>query len=177
MKAPQKFERAVRRRQYAKTALRLLFAALPGVAVRSQGVRAFATMSGASMTNTEMLEKQSWAVIGDVLHPTKPARAVAERLEAEGKTVSRVNPRGYPDSDGILFKDLRAAHAANKVDVIDLIINSRDGLVQMQQAAELGIKAVWIQPGAGSAEILALCKENGIAVYEGCVLIETPGGH
>lgn len=63
------------------------------------------------------------------------------------------------------------------MDVIDLIINPKDELVQMQQAADLGIGAVWIQPGAGSDEIRALCKEKGIAVYEGCVLIETPGGH
>lgn len=132
-----------------------------------------------SMTNAQMLEQHSWAVIGDVLHPTKPARAVAERLEAVGKTVLRVNPRATPASDpgGVLFKNLRDAHAANKVDVIDLIINPRDGLIQMQQAAELGIKAVWIQPGAGSDEIRTLCKENDISVYEGCVLIETPGGH
>jgi hypothetical protein len=131
------------------------------------------------MTNSHMLEQKSWAVIGDVLHPSKPARAVAERLEAIGKTVLRVNPRATPasDPDGILYKDLRAACATSPVDVIDLIINPRDGLQQMQQAAELGIKAVWIQPGAGSDEIRALCREKGIAVHEGCVLIETPGGH
>lgn len=131
------------------------------------------------MTNSEMLEQQSWAVIGDVLHPTKPARAVVERLEAIGKTVVLVNPRATAasDPDGILYRDLRDAGVKTKVDVIDLIINPRDGLEQMKQAAELEIKAVWIQPGAGSDAIRALCKEKGISVYEGCVLIETPGGH
>jgi hypothetical protein len=29
-------------------------------------------------------------------------------------------------------------------------------------------------PGAGSTEILAFCVENGLKVYEGCVLIDMP---
>ena len=40
-----------------------------------------------------MLAQARWAVVGDVLHPRKPARAVVERLEAAGKTVHRVSPR------------------------------------------------------------------------------------
>jgi phosphatidylglycerophosphatase GEP4 len=40
-----------------------------------------------------MLALPRWAVVGDVLHPRKPARAVAERLEAAGKVVVRVHPR------------------------------------------------------------------------------------
>jgi hypothetical protein len=41
-----------------------------------------------------------------------------------------------------------------KIDVIDLIINPAVGLGQIEAAAELGIKAVFIQPGAASSAIL-----------------------
>ena len=123
----------------------------------------------------DMLRQPTWAVIGDVLHPRKPARAVAERLEALGKTVVRVNPRVKPGTDphGVIFRSLRDAAAKSDIDVVDLIINPRDGLVQMEHAAALGIKSAFVQPGAGSDEILALCEREGIAVHEGCVLRET----
>ena len=42
----------------------------------------------------------------------------------------------------------------------------------MEQAAILGIKHVFVQPGAGSPEIDALCARAGIAVHHGCVLVE-----
>ena len=128
------------------------------------------SQSAASATGTpgeRMLAKRSWAVIGDVLHPSKPARSVVEKLEAAGKTVYRVNPR---DTSGTLYKSL--AEVGTSIDVIDLIINSRDGLPLMEQAADLGIKQVFIQPGAASTEIEALCERRGIEVHHGCVLVE-----
>lgn len=117
-----------------------------------------------------MLLMQHWAVIGDVLNSQKPARRVVTRLKQAGKEVHLINPR---DTSGTCHADLRAAHAAGaRIDVIDLIINSSQGLEQMEQAAELGIKHVFIQPGAGSPEIEALCARAGIAMHLGCVLIE-----
>ena len=82
-----------------------------------------------------MLAAQNWAVIGDVLNSAKPASAVVERLKGAGKTVHLVNPR---DSTGSCHKSIGDVDAP--LDVIDLIINPRDGLKQMTQAAELGVR-------------------------------------
>ena len=46
------------------------------------------------------------------------------------------------------------------------------GLEQLQAAAEMGVKNVFIQPGAESEAILAFCAEKGIAVRQGCLLRE-----
>ena len=117
-----------------------------------------------------MLAQARWAVVGDVLHPRKPARAVVERLEAAGKTVHRVSPR---DRTGTLPKTLGAVAAAGEaIDVVDLIINPRDGIKVVEEMVELGVRAVFIQPGAGSEEIEALCKREDIEVHNGCVLRE-----
>lgn len=116
-----------------------------------------------------MLQLQSWAVVGDVLHTSKAAGRCAEALRQAGREVQCVNPR---DRTGTLAKSLLDLEAP--VDAIDLVINSRDGLKQMQHAKELGIGNVWIQPGAASAEILAFCEESSIEVHEGCVLIDLP---
>jgi predicted CoA-binding protein len=104
---------------------------------------------------------------GDVLNPNKAASAVAKRLQHEGKTVHLVNPN---DQTGTLHKSLKSINGP--VDVIDLIINSYQGLELMKEAADLGIKQVFIQPGACSSEILQLCAERGIEVHQGCVLVE-----
>ena len=42
----------------------------------------------------------------------------------------------------------------------------------MSEAASLGVKRVFVQPGAGSADIEALCEAEGIELHYGCVLRE-----
>lgn len=114
-----------------------------------------------------MIAAQNWAVLGDVLNTKKAASAVVKKLQTCGKTVHCVNPN---DQTGTLHKDLKSVGAP--IDVIDLIINSSQGLMLMTEAADLGIKQVFIQPGAASPEILQLCADRGIEVHQGCVLIE-----
>ena len=46
------------------------------------------------------------------------------------------------------------------------------GLTLVDEMAELGIKKVFIQPGAGSEAVLKRCEEKGIDVFQGCVMIE-----
>lgn len=58
------------------------------------------------------------------------------------------------------------------VDVLDLCIAPAVGLGIVREANELGIRKVFIQPGAGSDEIVEYCKANGMEVHQGCVLRE-----
>jgi predicted CoA-binding protein len=113
----------------------------------------------------------SWAVIGDVLNAKKPASRVVSTLREAGKTVHLINPR---DKTGECFAGLSDVGAP--IEVIDLCINHVEGLKQMEQAAALGIKKVFIQPGAGSEAILDFCEENNVEVFMGCVMVEN-GSH
>jgi uncharacterized protein len=70
-----------------------------------------------------------------------------------------INPR---DKTGTLHKQL--TDVGEPIDAVNLIINSRDGLTQVGQMAQCGIKQLWIQPGAGSDEITTLAAANGIEV-------------
>ncbi len=117
-----------------------------------------------------MMAKQRWAVLGDVLNPAKPAAGVVGALKRAGKDVLLVNPR---DSTGACHTSLKACAAQLDADtVVDLIINPKAGLELMQEAADIGIKSVFIQPGAGSDAIKELCSQRGIEVFEGCVMVE-----
>ena len=51
--------------------------------------------------------------------------------------------------------------AAGGVDVIDLVIGPRSGLVMLQEAKDLGITDVFAQPGADAPDVLKFCNENG----------------
>ena len=136
----------------------------------ADGEEAPAAAGSSSSAGARMLSMQKWAVVGDSLHPRKPARAVAEKLEAAGKEVIRINPK---DRTGTLAKSFEeAVGSGESIDVIDLIINPKDGLVLMSEAASLGVKRVFVQPGAGSADIEALCEAEGIELHYGCVLRE-----
>ena len=58
--------------------------------------------------------------------------------------------------------------------MVNLCINSRTGLVQLNEAVDAGLqmKEVWIQPGASSPEIEAFCEQQDLPVFHGCVMVE-----
>ncbi|MCJ7689967.1 MAG: CoA-binding protein, partial [Clostridiaceae bacterium] len=59
-----------------------------------------------------------------------------------------------------------------KIEVLDLCINPNKGIKIIQEAHELKIDKILIQPGADSTEILNFCRDNGIEAIEGCALVE-----
>jgi predicted CoA-binding protein len=64
-----------------------------------------------------------------------------------------------------LFKSLTETNGA--IEVVDLVINPVKGLEVVEEMGKLGIKSLWIQPGAGSKEILETAQRLGISVHEG----------
>lgn len=114
-----------------------------------------------------MLDFKNWAVAGDVLNEEKVANLITKRLSKKGYNVFSVNPRTKKPE---VYKSLKEIEG--RVDVIDLCIHPKSGIKIMEEAKELGIDKVFIQPGAESDEILEFCAKNNITVFEGCVLLE-----
>ena len=138
--------------------------------------------------STPMLNAKTWLVVGDVLNPSKPAHTIVTHLSARQRTVYPVNPR-IADADLMQQRDKRRvatdrseweqdvqnsvkAVEGRSVDVLDLCIAPAVGLGIVREAHELGIRNVFIQPGAGSDEIVQYCTANGMEVHQGCVLRE-----
>ena len=94
-----------------------------------------------------------------------PASQVVSSLRRAGNVVHLVNPH-----DKRCNKDL--VSIGKPIDVVNLCINSYNGLILAKQAAQLGVKRVFIQPGAESRELLDFLQQNNIEVYQGCVMIE-----
>lgn len=119
------------------------------------------------MEARELLNYKDWVVVGDVLNEEKYANRILNALKNANFNVSGINPR---DNSGKAYKTL--GEVPYKVDVIDLCINPISGLKVIEEAIDLGINKVLIQPGAESDEILSLCKNKGIIAIEGCALVE-----
>lgn len=126
-----------------------------------------------------MLATQRWAVMGDVLNASKPASRIVARLHENKKQVFLVNPRAPSEEDAAkkqprVHASLAQLLQSQPIDTLDLVINSAEGLKQLEALpADLAPPLnVFIQPGAASDEIRNLCKERGWPVHEGCVLVE-----
>lgn len=126
-------------------------------------------MSGNSDIMESMLEKKIWAVIGANNDADKYGNIIYKRLKAEGFTVYPVNPM-YQEVEGDrCYPDL--ASLPEKPEVLDMVVSPKRGRVFIEEAAELGIKNIWLQPGTYDQELLALIKEKGLTGLQSCVLV------
>ena len=130
------------------------------------------TAGMAASDGSAMLKKKVWAVVGN--HGKNPVVGqLTERLRSHGKEVFRVNPYNKPPAEFSSLKDLPDPES---VECVDLVVNPTMGMDVVEQMAALGIRNLFVQPGAGSQELSSRCEELGIAVHEGCVLVELPAG-
>jgi predicted CoA-binding protein len=129
-----------------------------------------------SVGAASMLSATRWAVLGDVLNAAKPASRIVARLRANNKTVFLVNPRA-PTADNAqprVYPSLATLLSSEPIDVLDLVINSTEGLKQLSELPADTKLQVFIQPGAASNDIKQLCAQRSWPVHEGCVLVELP---
>jgi predicted CoA-binding protein len=115
----------------------------------------------------EFLQYKNWVVVGDVLNRFKYAYKILSSLKEGGFNVVGLNPSVKNDEAYKCLSDI-----PYKIEVLNLCINPEKGIKILQEAHQLKINKILIQPGAESAEILDFCKVNGIQAVEGCTLVE-----
>jgi len=121
------------------------------------------------MLEEQMLEKKIWAVVGASENPEKFGCKIYKKLKSEGYTVYPVNPN-YKTIDGeTCYSSLSAL--PEKPDVVDMVVAPRHGKDVIIEAAKLGIKNIWFQPGTYNEEILGIARENNLNIVQGCVLV------
>lgn len=118
----------------------------------------------------EMLQLPRWVVVG------RGSNGIVQRLLAHlasrGRKVSHVDPYGASGPD--VPRHLTELPLGAGPDVVDICARPDLGEEVIEECKKLGIRNVFVQPGAGSASIEAVCAEAGIAVHNGCVLVELP---
>ena len=125
--------------------------------------------AAACASRHDMLAQKRWVVVGRGTNDVVP-RLVAHLTE-HGRQALLVDP--YGKSGPEVPRSLEELPVEETVDVVDFCCNpSAFGKAIIAQCAARGIHNVFIQPGAGNAELEDDCKAAGIAFHHGCVLLE-----
>ena len=123
------------------------------------------------MSQEKMLEKKVWAVIGANQDDDKFGCKIYKRLKSRGYDVYAVNP-AYEEVDGDkCYKDLSSLPKVP--DVVEMVVSPKRGKEYLEEAARLGVRNVWFQPGTCDEELLQLAKSLGFEVVQSCVLVAT----
>lgn len=116
-----------------------------------------------------MLKKKIWAVVGANENPQKYGNMIYKKLKAHGYTVYPVNPKREEVDGEKCYPDLSSL--PQKPDVIDMVVSPQRGMPVIEEAAKLGIKYIWLQPGTYDEELLALIDRLGLQAVQACVLV------
>ena len=95
---------------------------------------------------------------------------IYKRLKSEGYTVYPVNPMYEIVEGETCFPNLESL--PQKPEVLDMVVSPKRGKAFIEEAAQLGIKNIWLQPGTYDSELLTLIKEKQLVGIQACVLVE-----
>lgn len=104
------------------------------------------------------------AVVGVSDSPDKPSWGVMQSLQEHGYRVFPVNPRitGEHVHGEFVWRELN--QIGEPIDIVDIFRRSEDVGPIVDQAIEVGAKAVWMQLGIENAEAAARAEAAGLQV-------------
>ncbi len=111
----------------------------------------------------------SWAVVGASNDASKFGNRIYRTLRSAGYRVRAVNLREREVEGDPAFPNLVALPEVPTV--INLVIPPPATLEVVEQAIEVGVSAVWFQPGSENPQAAQLALEHGLDVIEDCILV------
>lgn len=118
-----------------------------------------------------MLAAESFAVVGASRDTDKYGFLVYRSVKAAGKTVFPVNPRAAEVDGDHCYPSL--SDLPQKPEVAVMVVPPPMTEAAVAECARLGIRQIWMQPGAESAAAVEACRENDIEVVAGgpCLMV------
>jgi uncharacterized protein len=123
------------------------------------------------MLEEDMLEKKIWAVVGANQNQKKYGNMIYRKLKLRGYKVYAVNPLYDTVEGDLCYNDLNSL--PELPEVIDMVVTPKRSKPVIRDAARLGIKYIWFQPGTYDDEVLELAKELGLLYVKACALVAT----
>lgn len=115
------------------------------------------------------------AVVGASNHPGKYGNIIVRDLVSKGYTVLPVNPREEQIAGIPAFPSLGAVPPP--VHIVDVVTPPAVTSVILEDAARLGLPAVWLQDGSYDDATLALAAKAPFkTVYEACIMVASNFG-
>lgn len=121
------------------------------------------------MFQENMLKKKVWAVVGVSQDTGKFGYKIYKKLKNKGYRTYAVNPLFDVIEGDKCYKDLSSLPEIPEV--INMVVSPRKGKSVIEEAAKLGVKYIWFQPGSYDNGLLEFTAELGIESVQACVLI------
>lgn len=130
--------------------------------------------NGLAMDQSQLdtfLENTSFAVVGASEDRAKYGNKVLRCYQQHELAVYPVNPRSSEIEGAKCFASLSAI--PDKIGAVSIITPPQITEKVVEEAAELGIKHLWLQPGAESDTVIKRGKELGLSLIAGgpCLLV------
>jgi len=107
------------------------------------------------------------AVVGMSPKPERPSNEVGIYLAEHGFTAIPVHPKAAEIGGLKAYPDLASIPRPLEVEIVDLFVSGERTLAVVEQAAAIGAKLVWFQPGAEYPPAEARARELGLEVISG----------
>lgn len=118
----------------------------------------------------DFLGQRTLAVVGASRDPKKFGNVVFREMQSKGYEVYPVNCSGESINGVESYQDLRAL--PTPVDGVILVIPPTESAQVVREAADLGIRRVWMQQGAESEEAIQFCETEGVSAVHGeCIMM------
>lgn len=128
-------------------------------------------MSFDEKTIDQVLAMKTWAIVGLGNNPERAAFGVSKLLQDKGHKIVPVYPRAEMVHGEIGYKTL--SEIPFPVDVVDCFVNSKLVGKVVDEAIEIGAKAVWLQLDVIDHEAIARAESAGLlAIMDRCPAIE-----
>lgn len=118
----------------------------------------------------DFLAQRSLALIGMSRGGKKFGNSIYQELSAKGYRVLPVHPTAEAIGGARCYPSLRALPEA--VGGVVVVVPPAETEKVVREAAEAGIRRVWLQQGAESPAAVRFCEEQGMQVVHGeCILM------
>jgi predicted CoA-binding protein len=118
-----------------------------------------------------------WAVVGCSSNPSRPSHGVSRYLIRQGYEVVPVNPRETEVHGLAAHPDLRSLplDLRERIEVVDLFRRADLVVPHVEEAIEIGAKAIWMQLNVWNQDAAELAAHAGLlVVMNRCPAIDHP---
>ena len=118
-----------------------------------------------------MLELKVWAVIGATDNEDKFGYKIFKMLKKAGYKVFPVNPGLEVVSGEKCFPSL--SELPVRPDAVNFVVPPKVGEPIIAECAALGIRNVWLQPGANGDNVVNAAKKEDLnVIHKSCIMVE-----
>lgn len=118
--------------------------------------------------------KPTIALVGATNDHSKYGNIIFRDLVRKGFHVLPINPKATTVEGEKAYPDLKAAKTDSDIGLVVYVIPPKLTQQSLAEASSLGLKKVWVQPGAGDESVREFLEDNSFEfLMDACVMVES----